>query len=55
MKENIGLFLTKRALLCPHHEALVETEPERRLSYRQLNARCNMTADGHALTPKSKG
>ena len=46
MKENIGLFLTKRALLSPDHEALVETEPERRLTYRKLNARCNQAAHG---------
>ncbi len=48
MKENIGLFLTKRALLNPDHEALVETEPERRLTYRQLNGRCNQAAHGLA-------
>ena len=55
MKENIGLFLTKRALLSPDHEALVETEPERRLTYRQLNARCNQAAHGLAGIGLVKG
>ena len=55
MKENIGLFLTKRAFLSPDHETLVETEPERRLTYRQLNSRCNQAAHGLAGIVLRKG
>lgn len=46
MQENIGLFLSKRALLCPDQEALVELEPPARWTYAALNADCNRVANG---------
>lgn len=53
MKNNIGLFLTKRAQLNSAAEAIVEVERERRFTYVELNARCNRTA--HALQEKGIG
>ncbi|MCP5069053.1 MAG: long-chain fatty acid--CoA ligase, partial [bacterium] len=50
MRENLGLFLAKRAALGPDREALVEVERDRRFSYRELNARSNRIA--HALLEK---
>ncbi|MCH8332313.1 o-succinylbenzoate--CoA ligase [Candidatus Sumerlaeota bacterium] len=47
MRNNIGLFLTKRAELSPNLEAYVDVAAERRFSFARLNARCNRTA--HAL------
>jgi acyl-CoA synthetase (AMP-forming)/AMP-acid ligase II len=46
MKTNIGQFLTKRAEICPHREAIVEFERDRRFSFTQLNARANRIANG---------
>ncbi len=46
MKINIGQFLTKRAEICPHREAIVEFERDRRFSFIQLNARANRIANG---------
>lgn len=45
MKENVGLFLTKRAHLSPTLEGYIDTETGERLSYPQLNARSNRTAN----------
>lgn len=47
MQTNIGLFLAKRAQLSPNLEAFVGPETGQRLTYDELNARCNQTA--HAL------
>ena len=47
MQTNIGLFLAKRAQLSPNLEAYVGPETGQRLTYDELNARCNQTA--HAL------
>ncbi len=47
MKHNIGALLAKRAHLSPRLEAFVDVGTDRRLSYLELNARCNRTA--HAL------
>jgi acyl-CoA synthetase (AMP-forming)/AMP-acid ligase II len=48
MKMNIGQFLSRRAFLSPQLEAMVEPAlGGRRLSFRELNARCNRVA--HAL------
>lgn len=41
MENNIGLFLTKRAMLSPEVEAYVDSETRERITYRQLNARAN--------------
>jgi len=47
MQNNLGLFLHKRAALCPDREPLVEVERGRRFTYRELDDRANRTA--HAL------
>ncbi|MCP4004187.1 MAG: long-chain fatty acid--CoA ligase [bacterium] len=47
MKNNLGLFLAKRAQLCPGIEAVVEVERGRRFTYAELNIRTNRAA--HAL------
>ncbi|MCB1690668.1 MAG: o-succinylbenzoate--CoA ligase [Halioglobus sp.] len=47
MKTNIGLLLTKRAQICPHREAIVEFERNRRFTFAELNARANRV--GNAL------
>jgi len=44
MRNNVGLFLTKRAYLNPNLEALVEVERRRRFTYAELNTRANRTA-----------
>src|SRR4029453_5404472 len=45
MKNNLGLFLEKRARLSPRLEALVEVERGRRFSYAELEARANRVAN----------
>ena len=46
MRSNLGLFLTKRAFLTPHREAYVDSRPEgTRLSFKELNQRCNQVAN----------
>jgi len=45
MQTNIGLFLAKRAQLSPNLEAYVGPETGQRLTYDELNARCNQTAN----------
>ena len=48
MEMNIGQFLTRRAFLSPGLEAMVEPAvADRRIGFRELNARCNRVA--HAL------
>lgn len=44
MKNNLGLFLAKRALLSPNLEGLVDADTGRRFTFSELNARCNRTA-----------
>ena len=46
MKTNIGLFLKKRAEICPDREAIVEFERDRRFTFAELNARANRVANG---------
>ena len=46
MKTNIGLFLKKRAEICPNREAFVEFERNRRFSFAELNIRANRVANG---------
>jgi acyl-CoA synthetase (AMP-forming)/AMP-acid ligase II len=43
--QNVGQLLTKRALRDPANEAIVEPATGRRLSYRELNDRCNQVAN----------
>ena len=47
MKNNLGLFLTKRAFLSPDREAYVDSHSPLRLTYRALNERANQLA--HAI------
>ena len=44
-KNNLGLFLTKRAFLSPHHDAYVDSHSGLRLNYDELNRRCNQVAN----------
>ena len=45
MKNNLGLFLSKRALLSPDREAYVESDGSLRLTFKELNLRCNQLAN----------
>jgi len=45
MKNNIGLFLSKRAELNGDREAYVDSLTGLRLTFRQLNSRCNQIAN----------
>ena len=44
MKNNIGLLLSKRALLNGNREAYVDSRSGARLNFRELNDRCNQLA-----------
>ena len=46
MKNNIGLFVAKRAALQPNHEAIVDVASGKRLTYSALDARCNRLGNG---------
>ena len=48
MRDNIGLFLSKRASLSPNLEAFVDIASGLRLSYEELNKRSNQIA--HVLS-----
>ena len=48
MRDNVGLFLSKRASLSPNLEAFVDVASGLRLSYKELNERSNQMA--HVLT-----
>ena len=45
MRNNIGLFLQKRAHLNPNLEAAVDTATSRRLTYREIDLRANKVAN----------
>src|SRR3970040_874118 len=45
MKNNIGLFLAKRAHLNPRLEAFIDTHSGRRLTFAELDARANRIAN----------
>ncbi len=45
MDNNLGLILGKRAFLSPHVDAYVDSHSGLRLSFRELNARCNQVAN----------
>lgn len=45
MQNNLGLFLTKRAILNPKREAYVDGNLPVRLNFRELNERCNKLAN----------
>ena len=44
MRDNVGLFLSKRASLSPNLEAFVDVASGLRLSYKELNERSNQIA-----------
>ena len=48
MKNNVGLFLAKRAMLSPDLEAIVDPATDRRFTYAELNRRCNRVANALA-------
>ena len=45
MKNNIGLLLAKRALINPQREAYVDSQSGLRLTFEELNKRCNRLAN----------
>ena len=45
MRNNVGLFLAKRALLSPNLEGFVDADTGRRFTYAEWNARANRTAN----------
>ena len=55
MQNNLGLFLSKRAFLSPTREAYVESDGSLRLTYQQLNERCNQLANAFVGAGISKG
>jgi acyl-CoA synthetase (AMP-forming)/AMP-acid ligase II len=48
MKNNIGLFITKRAQLSPEVDAVFDVASGRRQTYVELNQRCNRVANAMA-------
>jgi acyl-CoA synthetase (AMP-forming)/AMP-acid ligase II len=55
MKNNLGLFLTKRAFLSPDREAYVDSHSALRLTYRALNERSNQMANAFVAAGIKKG
>ena len=55
MRNNIGSMLQKRAYLSPEQEGYVGVDDGLRFSYRELNQRCNRTADVLAGLGVGKG
>ncbi len=55
MKNNVGLFLTKRAHLSPDVEGFIDCDTGRRFTYAEYNARANRTANALLALGVSKG
>lgn len=55
MKNNIGLWLTKRELLNPTREAYVDGNRDVRLTFAELNVRCNRLANAFLAAGIEKG
>ena len=55
MQNNLGLFLAKRAFLSPTREAYVESDGSLRLTYAELNSRCNQLANSFVGAGIAKG
>ena len=55
MDNNIGWWLTKRAFLMPAREAYVDGDSGERLTFSELNERCNQTANAFLAAGVSKG
>jgi O-succinylbenzoate-CoA ligase len=53
MRNNVGLFLAKRAHLSPQLEGFVDVDTDRRFTFAEWNARANRTA--HALRDAGVG
>ena len=45
MKNNIGLLLTKRAIINPDREAYIDSKSGLRLTFEELNERTNQLAN----------
>ena len=55
MRNNIGLLLEKRARLSPEMEGVFDVARNLRFTYREVNARCNQTANALSALGVSKG
>ncbi len=55
MENNLGLFLTKRSKLNPNREAYVDGILPVRLTFSELNERCNKTANAFLAAGVKKG
>ncbi|NND76010.1 MAG: long-chain fatty acid--CoA ligase [Ilumatobacter sp.] len=55
MRNNIGLHLTKRALLNPDREAIFDVTAGKRFTYAQANARSNRVANAMTSAGVAKG
>ena len=55
MKNNIGSHLTKRALLNPNREAIVDIAANKRFTYTEANARSNRVANAMTAGGLVKG
>ena len=55
MENNIGWWLTKRAFLMPEREAYVDGDGGERLTFAELNARSNRTANAFRAAGIEKG
>lgn len=55
MRNNVGLLLEKRARLNPDLEGVFDVAQDLRLSYREVNERCNRTANGLTGLGVAKG
>lgn len=55
MLNNLGLFLGKRAFLSPDVEAYVESDGSLRLTYAELDDRCNQLANAFVAAGIEKG
>lgn len=55
MENNLGLFLSKRATLSPGREAYVDANGTLRLSFSELNGRCNQLANALLDAGVAKG
>ena len=56
MQNNLGLLLTKRTFQTPHWDGYVDSRPNGgRLSFQELNQRCNQTANALLAAGVKKG
>ena len=55
MENNLGLLLTKRAFLTPDTEAYVGSHSAERLTFAELDARCNRFANALLANGIEKG